>query len=234
MKYGFPVILAFTTIACAPSENNQQPVARQADTDTAAAVAPEMSPESAVEQNPAESPAADAPTEDTTADQHKQSTSETPADIPLIEGTWDDVQKAVADNSGKVVVVDFWSTSCLPCVEEFPNLVALQKTHGDAIACISVNLDYAGIKSKPPEYYRPRVQKFLSQTNARIQNYLSTMEAADVLNAANINSVPTVFVYGTDGQLAKRFDESLLTEGEEEAFTYEQDINPFVQSLLTP
>jgi hypothetical protein len=39
-------------------------------------------------------------------------------------------------------------------------------------------------------------------------------------------------VYDAEGKLAQRFDDSMLDDGEEEAFTYEKDINPFLKSLL--
>jgi hypothetical protein len=47
-----------------------------------------------------------------------------------------------------------------------------------------------------------------------------------------LSSIPAVYVFGKDGKLAKRFDDSLLQEGREEAFTYEADITPFVKGLL--
>ena len=33
-------------------------------------------------------------------------------------------------------------------------------------------------------------------------------------------------------KLLKRFDDSLLVDGKEEAFTYKDDINPYVEGLL--
>ncbi len=152
--------------------------------------------------------------------------------VKLTEGDWSDVKKYVAEHKGKVVVVDLWSTACLPCMQEFPNLVKLQKKHGKEIVCVSFNLDYAGIKSKPPAYYRPRVEKFLQSRNAEFRNLMSTVDALEVFDELKLNSIPAVMVFGKDGKLAKRFDDSLLTEGKEEAFTYEEDINPFVQKLL--
>ena len=152
--------------------------------------------------------------------------------IELTEGEWSDVKKYVAEQKGKVVVVDLWSTSCLPCMTEFPNLVKLQKKYGKKIVCVSFNLDYAGIKSKPPIYYRPRVEQFLQSRNAEFRNIMSTVDAIEVFDSLKLNSIPAVLVYGKDGKLAKRFDESLLQDGEEEAFTYEEDINPFVQKLM--
>ena len=58
------------------------------------------------------------------------------------------------------------------------------------------------------------------------------MEAEAVFGELKLVSIPAVYVYDREGKLAKRFDSSLLTDGEEEAFTYKDDINPFVDELL--
>ncbi len=152
--------------------------------------------------------------------------------ITVKEATWKDVQKFVATHKGKVVVVDFCSTSCLPCMKVYPNLVKLSEEHREEIVCVSFNLDYAGIKSKPPAYYRPRVEKFLQSRKSTLPNFMSTVEAIEVFDAIEINSIPAVFVYGRDGKLAKRFDESLFQDGDDEPFTYAKDIIPFVSNLM--
>ena len=152
--------------------------------------------------------------------------------VTLTDGTWKDVEALVAKHAGKVVVVDLWSTACLPCMTEFPNLVALQNAHADKIVCISFNLDYAGIKNKGPDYYRPKVETFLKKNKAGFTNFLCTVAADKMFEELELSSIPAVYVFGKDGKLAKRFDDSLLEEGKEEAFTYKHDINPFVEKLV--
>lgn len=161
-------------------------------------------------------------------------TEETPAvpEVKLKAGTWDDVKQIITMNPGKIVIVDVWSTSCLPCMTEFPGLVALKKQYPDDVVCVSFNVDYSGIKSKPAESYRPKVEKFLNKQEATFTNILSTKAADEVFEELKLVSIPAVYVYGRDGMLAKRFDDSLLEEGEEEAFTYKKDINPFVDGLV--
>ncbi|MCA9035558.1 MAG: TlpA family protein disulfide reductase [Planctomycetaceae bacterium] len=154
------------------------------------------------------------------------------AAVSLQNGTWEHVQAIVRKNQGKVVVVDIWSTSCLPCMKEFPKLVALQKQSPSEIVCISFNVDYIGIKSKPVDTYRAPVEKFLKKNSATFTNILSTTESDEIFASLDLASIPAVYVYGRDGKLAKRFDDSLFSDGEEEAFTYEDDINPFVNALL--
>ena len=143
---------------------------------------------------------------------------------------WDATQKLIASKKGKVVVVDAWSTSCIPCMKEFPNLVALHQQHGKDVACVSLNLDYIGLSAKPPEFYRERVLKFLTDKKAEFDNVLSSVESDKMYENLEIPSIPAVFVYDRQGKLVKTFDSS---EGstEEEAFTY-ADVTALVEKLL--
>lgn len=154
------------------------------------------------------------------------------AKIALTAGTWDNVLEQVKANKGRIVVVDIWSTSCLPCMTEFPNLVELQKTHGDKVACISFNVDYVGIKSKPAEFYRARVEAFLTKQKATFSNVLCNVESDKVFEKLELSSIPAVYVFDAEGKEVRRFDDSLLEDGEEEAFTYKADINPFIKDLV--
>lgn len=42
---------------------------------------------------------------------------------------------------GKIVLVDFWASWCLPCAESFPALEELQKKYGDRLVILAVNVD---------------------------------------------------------------------------------------------
>ena len=42
---------------------------------------------------------------------------------------------------GKVVLVDFWASWCLPCAKSFPVLDELQKKYGDKLVIVAVNID---------------------------------------------------------------------------------------------
>ncbi len=152
--------------------------------------------------------------------------------VKLTAGTWKDVEELVARNMGKIVVVDIWSTSCLPCMTEFPRLVEMHNTHHEHVVCISFNVDYVGIKAKPATVYEKKVHEFLQKHKATCTNILSTTPSDAVFQSLELSSIPAAYVYGRDGKLLKRFDDSLLVDGKEEAFTYKDDINPFVEKLL--
>ncbi|MBI3864618.1 MAG: TlpA family protein disulfide reductase [Planctomycetia bacterium] len=144
---------------------------------------------------------------------------------------WDETLKLVAAHKGKVVVLDAWSTSCQPCMKEFPNLVKLHKKYGGKeVVCMSLSCDFIGIKSKPPEYYRDKVENFLSKQGAEFQNLLSSVPAEDLFEKMELSSIPAVYVYGRDGKLAKRFDNE-KAKTEDDNFTYD-DVTKLVEELV--
>lgn len=146
---------------------------------------------------------------------------------------WEESMAIVKKNKGKIVVLDLWSTSCDPCMKEFPNLVKLHKEYGKDVACISVSADYAGSKKKPPEYFEERVLKFLTEQGATFDNVLCNVPSDELFEKIDLASIPAVFVFGRDGKLVKRFDgDSAENVGtDDEAFTY-ADVNKLVDSLL--
>lgn len=150
--------------------------------------------------------------------------------VELKVADWKDTQKLVAAHKGKVVVLDAWSTTCAPCVKEFPNLVKLHKKYGGKdVVCMSMSCDYAGIKNKPPEFYRERVIKFLEKQEATFENILSSVPSDELFEQMQLASIPAVYVFGRDGKLVKRFDNE-KAEKEEDNFTYEH-VNKLVEEL---
>ncbi len=130
------------------------------------------------------------------------------------------IQKLIDSHRGKVVVLDCWSTSCAPCLREFPKLVALHQRYGpDRLACVSVSFDYEGIGQ--PIDAQPRVLQFLTRMQATFDNVLSTDEADVLFRKFDIPSIPAVFVYDRDGKLAQRFD-SRTAQQSGRPFAYEQ------------
>lgn len=144
--------------------------------------------------------------------------------------TFDELQASIATSKGKIVVVDYWSTSCPPCMTEFPGLVAIHnELPHDQVRCISASLDYEGLADYPIEDCRQAALEFLEQQKATLDNFILSEDSLTVMDdKLKIASIPAVLVFGTDGKLARLFDES-----DGESFTYEKDITPFVKKLVS-
>lgn len=141
-----------------------------------------------------------------------------------------ELMQRVRAHAGKVVVLDCWSTSCPPCIREFPGLVRLAAAHPQAVACLSLSLDYEGIGSL--EEAAERVRGFLASVGAGgIENLLSREEADAMYRRLELDSVPAVYVWRQDGSLAHRFDDDDAQRRLGRPFTY-ADVEAEVQACL--
>ena len=88
------------------------------------------------------------------------------ADAPRLAGEVDaqGLARAIAKEKGRVVLVNFWATWCVPCREEFPDLVRLEKKYRDrGLSIVGVSTDLAKDL--------PAVEKFLTTTKPAFRNY---------------------------------------------------------------
>lgn len=150
--------------------------------------------------------------------------TESVGEVPLTTmGTWTDIESLVKENRGKIVVVDIWSTYCAPCMKEFPQLLALQKQHGDKLLCVSFNINYAGLPNQTVETDLPYIHKFLAKQEFQVTNIVSTETDEQVYAQLGIYTIPAILVYDKTGQLI----ETVMEES-----AYEQTVNPLVETLL--
>ena len=140
------------------------------------------------------------------------------------------LMQEVARHRGKVVVLDCWSTSCPPCVREFPGLVRLADAHPEGVACLSLALDYEGIGTF--EEAVPPIREFLQRVGAdRVVNMIATEEADSMYKKLDLAGVPAVFVWRPDGSLAVRYDDDHAATALGRPFTY-ADVEATVNELL--
>jgi thiol-disulfide isomerase/thioredoxin len=168
-----------------------------------------------------------APADTTTATEPATAAPAT-ATVELSIKSFDDLQALIASHKGKVVVVDYWSTQCEPCIAEFPHLVALHRKYSaEKLVCISASLDYSGLPSRPLEKCREEALEFLQKQGATLTNVILQEDDITVLDEKlKVPSMPVVIVYGADGAVQKQFDES------KEPVSYEKLIAPLVDRLV--
>jgi len=194
---------------------------------------PEMQPVTPMETvPPAETVPAEPPAQTEPELGNSSATLTTPDPLMPRLVDWGGVEAEVAKHAGKVVVLDIWSTSCEPCMREFPKLVALQAAYPDEVVCVSYSVDYAGIRNKPPEFYQERVVSFLTEQKAnKVVNLMANVPADELFLAIDLDSIPAVCVFDRAGQLKQRFDNRTPAEGEE-GISYQTQIVPMVEGLV--
>jgi cytochrome c biogenesis protein CcmG/thiol:disulfide interchange protein DsbE len=102
---------------------------------------------------------------------------------------------ALSDFKGKVIILDFWATWCIPCRTEIPGFVELQTKYGDR------GLQIVGLSVDDP----------LDKLNAYVadmkMNYpvLQGKGHPEILDAYQpIPSIPTSVVIGRDGRICAK------------------------------
>ena len=151
-----------------------------------------------------------------------------PVTVELVDHA--ELLKRLAARRGRVVVLDCWSTSCPPCIKEFPGLVSLARDYGEQVACLSLSFDYEGFGR--PEEVLPPVQQFLSQVGAtEIENLLGREDSDTLYEKLGLTSVPAVYVYAADGTLLRCFDDDFAMTELGRPFTY-ADVRQQVDQAL--
>lgn len=107
---------------------------------------------------------------------------------------------------GKVVVVDFWATWCVPCREEIPHLVQLQQKYADrGLQIIGVSID----DSADP------VRGFYKQFGMNYPVVMGTAKTGE--DYGGVLGLPITFFIGRDGKIyAKKIgaQSAAVLEGE--------------------
>ena len=120
---------------------------------------------------------------------------------------YDGLSEAVRQLEGKVVLVDFWASTCIPCKKEFPHVLDLQRRYaGEGFAVISVAIPLD--EDTPLEVERGKVLKFLQEQNAAATTNLLLDEKVDVWqNRLRFDAVPAVYVFNRAGKWYQFKDE---------------------------
>jgi thiol-disulfide isomerase/thioredoxin len=111
----------------------------------------------------------------------------------------------------KVIVLNFWSTDCVSCVELMVHLAVQQKKYPDEIVMVGVDVDSFGKK---------RVQRFLEKQFPDLpeQYKIVVDKGREVARLYGVSVLPTTKVIGTDSKIKfhlvgfKAGDEKLIAD----------------------
>jgi thiol-disulfide isomerase/thioredoxin len=147
--------------------------------------------------------------------------------VDLVVTAWPDVVAKVKA-TGKPAVVDIWSLACEPCIKEFPGLIRLHEQYGERLNCVSVNVDFDGRRTAPPETYTADITRFLEFNLAKIDNHICATPSDKVFELLDIPSIPAVLLFDAEGNEVARF----VDAGDTRGFTYENNIDKAVEELM--
>lgn len=105
-------------------------------------------------------------------------------------------QIALESLRGKVVMVNFWATSCTTCVAEMPEMVATYNKYADkGLELVAVAMSY-----DPPNY----VLNYAETRQLPFKVALDT-DGSAAKSFGDVKLTPTTFVIGKDGSILKRY-----------------------------
>lgn len=103
---------------------------------------------------------------------------------------------ATSDLRGKVVLVEFWATSCVTCVEDMPKVVrTYNKYKNQGFETIAVAMDY-----DPPNHVLNYAQK-----NALPFKVALDVQGDVARSFGNIRLTPTSFLIDRSGHIVKQY-----------------------------
>jgi cytochrome c biogenesis protein CcmG/thiol:disulfide interchange protein DsbE len=103
-----------------------------------------------------------------------------------------DDQFDLKSHAGKVVIVDFWASWCVPCRRSFPWLNAMHRKYGEqGLVIIGVNLDAEKSAAKT----------FLEDFPPEFSIYYD--ETKELAREFGVVAMPSSYLIGRDGEIIK-------------------------------
>lgn len=104
-----------------------------------------------------------------------------------------EIEIKLSDYRGKIILLNFWATFCVPCRLEMPSLQALsEKYHNENVEIIAISVDEGREKS---------VRKWIKKNNLDFPIALEGQSAGKVYE---VSALPVTFIIGKKGQLIGR------------------------------
>jgi len=114
---------------------------------------------------------------------------------------------SIESAKGKVLIVDFWATYCVPCAKEFPRLQALADKHAGALVVYGISEDDA----------TDGIGAFVKKTGVRFP--IGWDEKNVISQRYKLDKMPTSFIVDKKGIV--RFVHGGYADGEEEQIARE-------------
>jgi len=108
-----------------------------------------------------------------------------------------ELSELINANKDRVLLINVWATWCIPCREEFPDLVRIAKSYNEKIRVVGISIDDF-------EVLDSKVISFLKNQKVEFENYLiKVIEPEDFINLLSkewSGAIPATFIYDKDGK----------------------------------
>jgi thiol-disulfide isomerase/thioredoxin len=119
----------------------------------------------------------------------------TPAAVAVVRASAPEILAAVRSSGAAVVVVNMWATWCIPCREEFPDLLELRDRWAErGLQLVLVSGDF--------EATLPQVERFLAERGVA-RTYLKKGDDTQFIDAFDpewSGALPATFIFDAAGE----------------------------------
>lgn len=106
------------------------------------------------------------------------------------------LKEVIQNRKGKILVLNVWATWCIPCKEEIPDLIELQKKRKD-VEVIGLSIDYDDeVESK----VKPFVKREKISFKVLVNGEKSDEKLINFLSSNWNGAIPATFIYNTNGK----------------------------------
>jgi thiol-disulfide isomerase/thioredoxin len=120
--------------------------------------------------------------------------SDISSQIKIINVT--ELSELINANKDRILLINVWATWCVPCRDEFPDLVKISNTFKDKVRVVGISVD-------DPEILDSKVILFLKNQKAEFENYLlKVIEPEDFINLLSkewSGAIPATFLFDKKG-----------------------------------
>ena len=121
----------------------------------------------------------------------------TQKNIEVSEITIDELNDIIKNREGKVLLINIWATWCIPCKEEFPDIIKFSDKYDEQIELVGISIDF-------PDEVVSKIIPFLNKLEPNFVNYVNiendTEKFINNLNPEWSGAIPATFFYNIDGE----------------------------------
>jgi thiol-disulfide isomerase/thioredoxin len=111
-----------------------------------------------------------------------------------------EIDNLIENRKGKLLLINIWATWCIPCREEFPDLVELSQNYQNELDVVAISVDFK-------EDIENKIIPFLKKNKVEFPVYINGFKKDDqLINYFSKDwngAIPATFIYDENGKQVK-------------------------------
>lgn len=121
----------------------------------------------------------------------------------------DELNDIIKIRNGRVLLINIWATWCVPCKEEFPDLIKISDKYGEKLDLVGISIDY-------PDEIDSKILPFLNELQPSFINYVNGESDSEKfinnLDPKWSGAIPATFLYDSEAEQISFFIGNLSFE----------------------